>query len=89
MWVGGERSGSLPHVAVVRWPRKDGGADLATFASERLPLSFVDEARLAGLYPDAGVIHARTVTARALADIGRALRIQRMLSAPEQSNRSR
>jgi hypothetical protein len=74
MWVAGRATAFLPRVGVVRWFRPDGKSDEATFASEGLGLKFIDEARLARIRPQAGLIHARTITARALLDIALALR---------------
>lgn len=78
IWVGGNLGTKLPRVAVVRWPRLNGGYGDATFASSSLPVrtmtTFVDEGRLAELYPEAGLIQTRTVTLRAVRDVARSLR---------------
>ena len=73
MWVGGEFRMKMPRIAVVRWFRPDGRGDSATFTSQAMPVPFIDEARLGRMYPDAGIVHARTITARALRDVADAL----------------
>jgi hypothetical protein len=73
MWVGGTQRDELPRAAVVRWPRLKGGFSEASFASQPLAVNSLDEARLAELYPDAGLIHARTITLRAARDIAHSL----------------
>jgi hypothetical protein len=72
-WCAGLSKDSLPPVAVVRWFRLDGGSDAAAFASKPMPFSIVNEARLARLVPEAGIIRSGVVTARALMEIACAL----------------
>jgi hypothetical protein len=73
MWVGGDLHTKMPRVAVVRWFRPDGRQDSATFASREMAVPFIDEARLARIYADVGIVHARTITARALRDVADSL----------------
>lgn len=73
IWCAAPADDTVPRVGIVRWFRPDGGSDAVTFASEPMPYPMVNEARLAKLYPNAGLLRSGCVTARALFDIASAL----------------
>jgi hypothetical protein len=73
IWCETNPRDAVPKVAIVRWFREDGGSDAAAFSSAPLTYPLVNEARLASLYPKAGLLRTGSISARAMLDIAMAL----------------